>query len=70
MPHTEPGNNVADAYLTPREAAKYLSVSISYLAALRGEDAGPPWVRLGRRAVRYRRSAVDDFLASRTTGGR
>ena len=50
-------------YLKPAEAALYLQVSEAYLAKLRCQGAGPEFHTLGRRAVRYKRSALDAWAA-------
>jgi excisionase family DNA binding protein len=55
---------VADEYLTTVEAAAYLKLSRQYLeiARHRGDGSGPPFIKLAR-AVRYRRSALDAWMA-------
>lgn len=64
VPLVAPANDVpapdapAPEYLTTREAAALLGVSVKGLEALRARSEGPPFIRLGR-AVRYRR---DDLL--------
>jgi hypothetical protein len=51
--------------LTEAEAAKYICMSRAFLHAARfGRCAGPAYVRIGR-AVRYRVSDLDAFLAER-----
>lgn len=50
------------AYLKTDEAARYLDLSESYLVKLRrasNDSDGPPFVRLGRRAIRYRKVDLD-----------
>jgi len=49
-------------YLKPAEAAVYLQVSEAYLAKLRCQGGGPVFVALGRRAVRYKRSDLDEWM--------
>lgn len=49
-------------YLKPAEAAEYLQVSEAYLAKLRCQGGGPVFVALGRRAVRYKRSDLDEWM--------
>ncbi len=60
----------APSYLAPKEAARHLGVSLSFLAKLRccGEGRGPVYVKLGH-AVRYQREALDLWARSqaRTT---
>ncbi len=56
----------ADVLLTSAEAAKLLGISPSTLAHWRsGGLPCPPVVRLGERTLRYRRSAVLAWAASR-----
>jgi predicted DNA-binding transcriptional regulator AlpA len=49
----------------PAEAALVLSVSLSLLKKWRAEGAGPRFVRLGGRAIGYRRSDLSDWIAAR-----
>lgn len=48
--------------LNESEAARYLSVSVRTLQAWRVRGGGPTFCRLGRRAVRYRRTDIDAFV--------
>jgi hypothetical protein len=54
-----------DPLFTTKEAAKHLKCSESYLAKERGKGTGPEFITLGR-SIRYRRSALDAYTASRT----
>ena len=54
-----------DRLLTPREAAKFLGVSESWLAKARMRGDGPPFVKFGR-SVRYPTSGLNDYVRSRT----
>lgn len=51
-----------DPLLTPDEAARFLRRPASYLAKLRCFGGGPRFVKQGR-LVRYRRSALEAWLA-------
>ena len=51
--------------LPPSDAANLLRLSKSWLAKARMRGDGPPFVKLGR-AVRYRESALVQWLKSRT----
>jgi len=51
--------------LTTEQAARYLGVSKAFLERDRWAGAQIPFVRVGRRAVRYRRSDLDAFLETR-----
>jgi excisionase family DNA binding protein len=53
----------SEVYLTPHEAAQYLHSSASTLAKLRVYGGGPTFCRIGR-AIRYRRSDLDEFMAA------
>jgi predicted DNA-binding transcriptional regulator AlpA len=49
----------------PAEAALVLSVSLSLLKKWRAEGAGPRFVRLGGRAIGYRRADLSDWIVDR-----
>lgn len=55
--------------MTERAAAQYLSVSPAYLTLSRRrsrrQTVGPPYIRIGRRMVRYLRADLDQFLEAR-----
>ena len=53
----------SETYLKPPEAAQYLHSSASTLAKLRVYGGGPIFCRIGR-AIRYRRSDLDEFMAA------
>ena len=56
------------AYLSAAEAAEYLGLSESYLAKLRmgtAREAGPNFLKIGQRAVRYRRQDLDLWMESK-----
>ena len=61
-----PANAGAGEFLTTPEAAARLRVSKSYLDKLRVYGGGPPFIRLTRRKILYRRSALDDWAMSRS----
>lgn len=48
---------------TTEQAATYLAISRATLEALRVKGGGPRYAKLGR-LVRYRRSSLDEWLAS------
>lgn len=54
-----------DRVLRPDETARRLNNSTSTLAKWRMTGDGPRFVKVGR-AVRYRQSDIEDWLASRT----
>jgi excisionase family DNA binding protein len=50
--------------LSPKEAAKVLKVSLSWLAKARMNGDGPPYIRIGR-SIRYSEAALLQWLKSR-----
>jgi predicted DNA-binding transcriptional regulator AlpA len=50
-----------DPLLHPKEVAKLLNVSVSWLAKSRLNGTGPRFVKIGR-AVRYPESVVREFI--------
>jgi predicted DNA-binding transcriptional regulator AlpA len=50
--------------LTPKEAAKLLRVSLSWLAKARMRGDGPPYIQIGR-AIRYSEAALIQWAKSR-----
>ena len=55
--------------MTPLQAAEYTGLSESYLAKLRMTTitgSGPKFIRLGLRAIRYRRADLDEWMVSKT----
>jgi predicted DNA-binding transcriptional regulator AlpA len=52
-----------DPIMSPRSAAQYLGFSESWLAKQRSGNQGPTWMRLGRKKIGYRRSALLAWLA-------
>jgi predicted DNA-binding transcriptional regulator AlpA len=63
------GVNINDPLLPPKKAAEMLGLSYQTLAAWRyRDDHRLPWVRLGRRSIRYRLSEVKKFIDTQTVG--
>ena len=50
--------------LTPKEAAKLLKVSLSWLAKARMRGDGPPYIQIGR-SIRYAEAALIQWMKSR-----
>ena len=50
--------------MSPKEAAKQLKVSNSWLAKARMRGDGPPYIRIGR-SIRYSEAALQQWLKSR-----
>jgi predicted DNA-binding transcriptional regulator AlpA len=56
-----------ESLLQPKEAARILNVSISWLAKSRLSGTGPRFVKIGR-AVRYLESSLREYIKGRTRG--
>ena len=54
----------APEYLTTVQAGVYLGLSRQQLEIWRSKGGGPQYVKLGH-AVRYKRSALDEYMAAR-----
>jgi len=54
--------------LDESEAAATLNVAVQTLRNWRWRGIGPRFVKLGKRAVRYRRSDLDAFVEAGVTG--
>lgn len=57
--------DLPDPLLKPEDAAEILGCTTKHLEGLRCRGGGPRYVRLGWRTVRYRRSQLESWLASR-----
>jgi predicted DNA-binding transcriptional regulator AlpA len=55
----------ADALLTTDQLAAELGISRASLEQLRARGGGPAFIRVGARAIRYRRSDISRFYESR-----
>jgi predicted DNA-binding transcriptional regulator AlpA len=55
----------ADTILTNEQAAAVIGFHPSYLAKARLSGAGPKYLKIGARSVRYRRSDIDAWLADK-----
>jgi predicted DNA-binding transcriptional regulator AlpA len=62
-PQKQPAPSIV--LLTPKEAARPLKVSLSWLAKARMRGDGPPYVKLGNRAIRYSEAALIQWMKSR-----
>ena len=51
--------------LTPKEAAQFLRMSVSFLAKARMRGTGPAFIQIGR-AVRYSRAALETYKSLQT----
>jgi predicted DNA-binding transcriptional regulator AlpA len=66
----ETGRGDPDSLLSTPALAEWLTVSAQWLEIGRSKGYGPKFVRLSPSRVRYRRSDVLDWLASRTVVAR
>ena len=57
---------MVDRLLTTQEAAKHLNVSRAFLERDRWAGAQIPFIRIGTRAVRYRQSDLNEYVAGRS----
>jgi predicted DNA-binding transcriptional regulator AlpA len=51
--------------LTPKEAAHFLRVSLSWLAKVRMRGDGPPYIRVSPRSIRYTEAALIQWMKLR-----
>jgi hypothetical protein len=58
-----------DRSIATREAAPLVGLTPLGLADLRRRGGGPPFYRVGKRAVRYRLGDLRAWVAARTVGG-
>ncbi|MFG3410463.1 helix-turn-helix transcriptional regulator [Streptomyces sp. NPDC048142] len=57
------GMDTSGSLMTPGQAAEYMGVAVSTLANWRCRGEGPPFVKAGKRAVRYRVADLDRWLS-------
>lgn len=60
------GQVMENQLLTPDEAGAQLGLSTGALAQLRYMGAGPCFIKLTAKAVRYRQSDLDAWIAAKT----
>jgi hypothetical protein len=56
---------LAIVLLTPKEAAKLLKVSLSWLAKARMRGDGPPYIQISPRSIRYTEATLMQWMKSR-----
>ncbi|WP_341258692.1 helix-turn-helix transcriptional regulator [Gordonia malaquae] len=54
----------ADPLWTPTETGDFLKLPVSTLKSWRALRRGPAWIKLSSQQVRYRKSAVEEWLAT------
>lgn len=62
---SETSTRFASECMRTPEAARYVALSESTLTKMRLTGDGPPFVKVGPRAVAYRRSDLDAWLEAR-----
>ena len=63
--HRKDAAGTGSALLTVAEAAKHLRVSKSFLDKSRVSGGGPEFIRIGKRKILYRTSALDFWANAR-----
>ena len=63
LPTLPPG---CDPAFNTQQASAYTGLAEKTLEGLRHRGGGPRFVRYSRNAVRYRKSALDEWMAERT----
>jgi len=63
VPTTKTSTGI-ERLLTPKEAAHFLRLSLSWLAKARMRGDGPPYVKLGR-SIRYAEAALIQWMKGR-----
>lgn len=58
---------VQDWYLGEKDIADFLGVSVSTLQLWRRKGEGPPWAKIGKRLIRYRKNALLEWAKKRET---
>jgi hypothetical protein len=64
IPKSARESKSGDCLITPKEAADFLRVSLSWLAKARMRGDGPPYAKFGR-AVRYPENGLIAYTKSR-----
>lgn len=61
----------SEAFCDEKELAVELALAVATLRNWRSKEEGPAYVKIGKRCVRYPRSAIDAFIAAgfRVHGG-
>jgi predicted DNA-binding transcriptional regulator AlpA len=61
---------MSDKIYRTQAAAERIGISASTMEKWRSAGIGPPFVRIGRRAIGYKESALDAFLGAELTSTR
>lgn len=54
-------------FLTPKELASALAISVTTLDRLRNRGDGPPFVKIGNKRIRYSIVGLDDWVRDNLT---
>lgn len=57
-------NDNPNQILTTEQAAEYMQVSAATLTTWRCRGGGPPFLNVGSRTVRYRRTDLDEWMSA------
>lgn len=52
--------------ITPKQLSEITGISVQRLATMRMDGTGCPFIRLGSRAIRYERTAVEAWIKANT----
>ena len=59
-----PALEVPDSLLTEKKVSQWMTDSVSHVRKMRRDGTGPPFIRLGEKLIRYRRTDVEEWLAA------
>jgi predicted DNA-binding transcriptional regulator AlpA len=57
---------MAEKLMNDKELAEMLEIGVQTLRNMRARRQGPPYIKIGRRTVRYREADVEKFLSANT----
>lgn len=53
---------MSESLMTPKDVARALAVDLRCLQEWRTRGAGPAYLKLGPKTIRYRRADIDAFI--------
>lgn len=59
---------MSDNLINSKDAARMLGISVSMLAKDRMNKGKIPYIRIGKRAIRYSRKAIEEYKKRNTRG--
>ncbi len=51
--------------LNEKQTAERMGIAVQTLRNWRGKFQGPPWIKIGKRLIRYPEAELEQFLRSR-----